>query len=113
MAAAASRMISCSPQPGPMRERSGSQTARTKFTWNQSRSWSCVSIRTEIDTRVKKRYSREHRGVRSREGSITMMEIESLAKLGEYVGREVAVSRWLDVTQERINQFAEATEDRE
>jgi acyl dehydratase len=42
-----------------------------------------------------------------------MTEIESLAKLGEYVGREVAVSSWLEVTQERINQFAEATEDRQ
>lgn len=42
-----------------------------------------------------------------------MTEIESLSKLGEYVGREVAVSSWLEVTQERINQFAEATEDRQ
>ncbi len=40
-------------------------------------------------------------------------EIESVAKLGEYVGQEVAVSDWLDVTQARINQFAEATEDRQ
>ena len=42
-----------------------------------------------------------------------MTEIESIAKLGEHVGREVAVSPWLEVTQERINQFAEATEDRQ
>src|SRR5256714_8216258 len=42
-----------------------------------------------------------------------MTEIESLAELGEYVGREVAVSSWLEVSQERINQFAEATEDRQ
>jgi acyl dehydratase len=40
-------------------------------------------------------------------------QIESLAKLGEQVGREVAVSDWLLVTQERINQFAEATDDRQ
>jgi acyl dehydratase len=40
-------------------------------------------------------------------------QIESLAKLGEQVGREVAVSNWLLVTQERINQFAEATDDRQ
>jgi acyl dehydratase len=42
-----------------------------------------------------------------------MTEIESIAKLGEHLGREVAVSPWLEVTQERINQFAEATEDRQ
>jgi acyl dehydratase len=40
-------------------------------------------------------------------------EIESLAKLGEHVLREVAVSDWFMVTQERINEFAEATEDRQ
>jgi len=40
-------------------------------------------------------------------------EIESVAKLGERVSREVAVSDWFEVTQERINQFAEATEDRQ
>jgi acyl dehydratase len=40
-------------------------------------------------------------------------QIESIAKLAEFVGREVAVSDWLEVTQERINQFAESTEDRQ
>lgn len=40
-------------------------------------------------------------------------EIESVAGLGEHVGREVALSDWLEVSQERINQFAEATEDRQ
>ncbi|HEV7858484.1 MAG TPA: MaoC family dehydratase [Pyrinomonadaceae bacterium] len=40
-------------------------------------------------------------------------EIESVAKLGEHVSREVAVSDWFEVTQERINAFAEATEDRQ
>lgn len=38
--------------------------------------------------------------------------IESIAKLREHVGQEVAVSEWFEVSQERINQFAEATEDR-
>lgn len=42
-----------------------------------------------------------------------MTEIESIAKLGEYVGREVAVSGWFEVAQGRIDQFAEATEDRQ
>lgn len=40
-------------------------------------------------------------------------EIESVAKLNEHTGQEVATSDWLEVTQERINQFAEATEDRQ
>jgi len=38
---------------------------------------------------------------------------ENVAKLSEHVGQEVAVSDWLEVSQERINQFAEATEDRQ
>ncbi|MCM3870891.1 MAG: MaoC family dehydratase [Pyrinomonadaceae bacterium] len=42
-----------------------------------------------------------------------VQEIESVARLVEQVGQEVAVSEWLDVTQERINQFAEATGDRQ
>jgi acyl dehydratase len=42
-----------------------------------------------------------------------MTEVESVGKLGEFVGREVASSEWLEVSQERINRFAEATEDRQ
>ena len=42
-----------------------------------------------------------------------LTEIESIAKLKEYAGQEVATSDWLEVPQERINQFAEATEDRQ
>ena len=34
-------------------------------------------------------------------------QIESIAALRDHVGREVAVSDWLAVSQERINQFAE------
>jgi acyl dehydratase len=40
-------------------------------------------------------------------------EIESIAALREHVGREVAVSEWFEVAQERIAAFAEATEDRQ
>ena len=40
-------------------------------------------------------------------------EIESVGKLGEFVGREVALSEWLEVSQARIDGFAEATEDRQ
>lgn len=41
------------------------------------------------------------------------LQIESLDALEELVGQEVAVSDWVLVDQERINRFAEATEDRQ
>jgi len=40
-------------------------------------------------------------------------QIASVAELASYVGKEVGVSDWLEVSQERINQFADATEDRQ
>ncbi len=40
-------------------------------------------------------------------------QIENIAALANYTGKEVAVSDWLEVTQERIDQFAEASEDRQ
>ena len=42
-----------------------------------------------------------------------MTQIESIAALVNYVGKEVGVSDWLEVSQERIDQFAEASEDRQ
>jgi len=39
--------------------------------------------------------------------------MESVVSLRDCLGQEVAVSDWLDVTQERIDQFAAATEDRQ
>jgi acyl dehydratase len=44
---------------------------------------------------------------------MTLREFVSVRELGEHVGREAAVSDWLEVSQERIDQFAEATEDRQ
>ena len=41
------------------------------------------------------------------------IEIQSLDELKQWVGKEVAVSDWLQVTQERINLFADATGDRQ
>jgi acyl dehydratase len=38
---------------------------------------------------------------------------ESPHALKDFVGREIAVTDWLTITQERINLFAEATEDRQ
>lgn len=39
--------------------------------------------------------------------------VETPDSLKEYVGKEIGVSDWLTITQERIAQFAEATEDRQ
>lgn len=39
--------------------------------------------------------------------------IEDLDDLKSFAGREISVTDWLVVTQERIQQFAEATEDRQ
>jgi acyl dehydratase len=39
--------------------------------------------------------------------------LESVRAMKDFVGREIAVTDWLTITQERINLFAEATEDRQ
>ena len=39
--------------------------------------------------------------------------VETPESLKQHVGKEIGVSEWLTVTQERIAQFAEATEDRQ
>jgi acyl dehydratase len=39
--------------------------------------------------------------------------VETPESLKEHVGREIGVSEWLTIAQERIAQFAEATEDRQ
>lgn len=39
--------------------------------------------------------------------------IEDLESLKAHVGKELGVTAWLEVTQERINQFAETTDDRQ
>jgi acyl dehydratase len=39
--------------------------------------------------------------------------LDDLRSLKEYVGREIGVTGWLSLTQKRIEQFAEATEDRQ
>src|SRR6266478_4884909 len=38
-------------------------------------------------------------------------EIADIEELKSLVGQEVAVGDWLEITQERINQFADATDD--
>ncbi len=39
------------------------------------------------------------------------VKIENIGKLKDLIGSEVAVSDWFEVSQSRINQFAEATGD--
>src|ERR1700675_1894544 len=39
--------------------------------------------------------------------------VENLDALRDSVGREIAITDWVPITQERIQQFAEATEDRQ
>jgi acyl dehydratase len=39
--------------------------------------------------------------------------VETPRSLNDFVGREIAVTNWFTVTQERIRQFAEVTEDRQ
>lgn len=41
------------------------------------------------------------------------LKLESPQSLAAFVGKEIGVTDWLQVTQERIDQFAEATEDRQ
>jgi len=40
-----------------------------------------------------------------------MSKMVSVNELADYVGKEVGVSDWLEVDQDRINQFADATDD--
>jgi acyl dehydratase len=49
----------------------------------------------------------------SRESTRPAVVLESLDSLKEFAGREVGVTEWFRVTQERIEGFAEATEDRQ
>jgi acyl dehydratase len=39
--------------------------------------------------------------------------VETIVSLKEFVGREIGLTDWFELTQERINQFADATEDRQ
>jgi len=39
--------------------------------------------------------------------------LKNLDALNDFVGREIATTDWLEITQERIRQFAEVTEDRQ
>ena len=42
-----------------------------------------------------------------------MKTFETPQELFDYVGKEVGVSDWLEITQERVNTFADATDDQQ
>ncbi|MFW6131515.1 MAG: MaoC family dehydratase [Candidatus Aminicenantaceae bacterium] len=42
-----------------------------------------------------------------------MSEKLTVKKLNEYLGKEVDVSEWIDITQKRINDFAQCTKDKQ
>ena len=42
-----------------------------------------------------------------------MLELDDVNALRDLIGQEVAVSDWLEVSQARIDQFADATGDRQ
>jgi len=42
---------------------------------------------------------------------VAKREVANIAELQSLVGQEVVVGDWLEITQERINQFADATSD--
>ena len=47
----------------------------------------------------------------STSGAETGRVVTSVAELKELIGQEIGVSEWLEITQERVNQFADATGD--
>jgi acyl dehydratase len=47
------------------------------------------------------------------EDGVAPVILDTPDSLKQYLGKEIGVSEWLTVTQERIAQFAEATEDRQ
>ncbi len=44
---------------------------------------------------------------------MSKLEIQNLSELAQYVGKEIAVTPWVEVTQERINRFAEVSGDKQ
>ena len=44
---------------------------------------------------------------------MALLELRSLRDLRERIGQEIVVSEWMQITQERIDRFADATEDRQ
>ena len=55
----------------------------------------------------------QERALEKGETRMAVLTVETPDALKAFVGKEIGVSAWLVVKQERINEFAEATEDRQ
>ncbi len=42
---------------------------------------------------------------------MTPLPVQTLEALKEFEGQEIAVTKWIEITQDRVDQFADATED--
>ena len=40
-------------------------------------------------------------------------EIENLEDLNKYLGKEIGISKWFEMSQEKVNSFAELTQDKQ
>ena len=40
-------------------------------------------------------------------------EIENLEDLDKYLGKEIGISKWFNMSQDKVNEFAELTEDKQ
>src|ERR1700722_6043661 len=91
-------------------------TDRMKCTWNRLRrgSWPRAGNRRERRLRID---NENLRATRRRqpppEKLMPPLVVSNPQSLKEWVGREIGVTEWFPITQERIALFAEATEDRQ
>jgi acyl dehydratase len=67
------------------------------------RSWESDSLRLKLS---RQRFEKGHI-------SMPPLAIENIEAMKDLVGREFAITDWFEVTQQRIQQFADATEDRQ
>ena len=40
-------------------------------------------------------------------------EIENIEDLDKYLGKEIGISKWFNMSQDKVNEFAELTEDKQ
>ena len=40
-------------------------------------------------------------------------EIENLEDLNKYLGKEIGISKWFEMSQDKVNKFAELTQDKQ
>src|SRR5258708_7726470 len=99
------------PRPGPMCARCGLPMGLTKFTWNRLPNMNWESGRTHRNDPLPN--SLQAVRVSRQERQMPPLILSSLDALKELVGREIGCSEWFVVTQDRIQRFAEVTEDQQ